>query len=487
MRVGIIALQHESNTFLPTPTTIESFAQGAILTGTAIRKEFGKAFHEVGGFFEGLAAEKITAVPIFLAWAMPGGKITGPTVKELIGRMTAELDLAGRLDGLLVAPHGAAVSQLHPDMDGYWLSLLRKRFGKNFPIIATLDPHANLSAKMAACDALIAYRTNPHLDQRDRGVEAARLMARRLRGECRPVTAAAFPPVAINIERQLTAQPPCKGLFELAERVRQQPGVLTCSIILGFPYADVNEMGSSVVVTTDGNQEQAQKFADSIAGYLVEHRAKFVGKLISIDQAIRKAARAEPPVCLLDMGDNVGGGSPGGGTLLLEALIKKKLGPAFCCLFDPESVGQANAGGVSRRLRMKLGGKTDNRHGPTLGLDVVVRGLYSGKFSEHQVRHGGKTHYDMGPSAVVETADGLQTILLTSRRMAPFSLSQLTSCKIDPTKFRILVAKGVHAPVAAYAPVCRTLIRVNTPGVTTADMTALEFKHRRRPLYPFEE
>jgi microcystin degradation protein MlrC len=65
-------------------------------------------------------------------------------------------------------------------------------------------------------------------------------------------------------------------------------------------------------------------------------------------------------------------------------------------------------------------------------------------------------------------------------------LNQLTSCGIDPQSFQILVAKGVHAPVAAYAPVCKQLIRVNTPGVTCADMRQLTYTHRRRPLFPFE-
>ena len=86
---------------------------------------------------------------------------------------------------------------------------------------------------------------------------------------------------------------------------------------------------------------------------------------------------------------------------------------------------------------------------------------------------------------MVRTDEGL-TLILTSLRMPPFSLGQITSCGLDPTEFQIIVAKGVIAPVAAYAPICRELIRVNTPGVTTADMVSLTYHHRRRPLFPFE-
>src|SRR5262249_31912304 len=157
--------------------------------------------HEVGGFFAGLAAEGIEAVPMFAARAIPSGTITGEAFRQLQEMLHGQLELAGPLDGLLVAPHGAAVCQDHPDMDGRWLTEVRRRFGPQFPIIGTLDPHGNLSqAMVGATNALIAYRTNPHLDQRERGIEAATLMARTLRGEVRPTQAAAFPPLIINIE-----------------------------------------------------------------------------------------------------------------------------------------------------------------------------------------------------------------------------------------------------------------------------------------------
>jgi microcystin degradation protein MlrC len=134
---------------------------------------------------------------------------------------------------------------------------------------------------------------------------------------------------------------------------------------------------------------------------------------------------------------------------------------------------------------MRLGGKTDQLHGDPLTGDFTVLGLYSGKFVEAAPRHGGWTECDQGPTAVVRGEHDL-TVMLTSQRMPPFSLQQLVSCGLDPSRFRLLVAKGVHAPVAAYQPICRSLIRVNTPGCTTADLTQLEFRCRRRPMFPFE-
>jgi microcystin degradation protein MlrC len=487
MRVGIIGLQHESNTFQGAPTTWENFEQGAILTGQRIVREYGEAHHEIGGFFQGLDDEGLEAVPIFFAWALPGGAVTARTLDRLLQTMLDQLKGAGELDGLLVAPHGAGVSESRPDMDGAWLRELRSRVGPQTPIVGTLDLHANLSEEMLhATNALIAYRSNPHLDQRERGHQAARLMARILRGEVRPTQAAAMPPVAINIERQGTAASPCRECFEALDDMLADRRVLSNSLLLGFPYADVREMGTSAVIVTNDDPDLAQSLAGEFAEYLTLRRHDFVGRYLEIDEAIEQAEKLPRPVGLLDMGDNVGGGSPGDGTLLLHALRRRGVSKAFVSLCDPAAVRKATRAGVGQQVALEMGGKADALHGEPVEANVRVRGLYDGNFSETQARHGGRTHYDMGPTAIAEI-DGGPTVMLTSNRVPPFSLQQLTSCGVDPQQFQIVVIKGVHAPVAAYAPVCSTLLRVNTPGLTTADMTTLNYQHRRKPLFPFED
>lgn len=492
MRVGIIGLAHESNTFISQPTTFAHFEQDILLTGEKVRAKFATAPHEIGGFLEGLAANGIEAVPIFSGRAMPFGVIEGEAFSRVLEIVWAELDKAhlggaGPLDGILVAPHGAAVSEIDRDADGYWLSLLRQRVGPALPIIGTLDPHGNLSQRMVdSANALVSYRSNPHLDQKARGLEAADLMARTLRGEIRPTMAAAFPPLAINIERQRTAEPHCRKLYALADEMLKRPGVLSDSVMLGFPYSDVEEMGSALIVVTDNDPQLARKTVDELAGWLWTHRQEFVGELLSIDDALARAATLPAPVCLLDMGDNVGGGSPGDSTFLIRALHERKFGPSCACLWDPESAAQATAAGVGARISMKIGGKTDKLHGEPLAAECIVVSLYDGKFREDQVRHGGFTEMDQGPSAVVRTDSGL-TLLLATRRIPPFSLKQLTSAGIVPGDYKYIVTKGVHAPVAAYEVACPSLLRVNTDGVTTADMGKLVFHHRRKPLFPFEE
>jgi microcystin degradation protein MlrC len=166
-------------------------------------------------------------------------------------------------------------------------------------------------------------------------------------------------------------------------------------------------------------------------------------------------------------------------------LFDRKAPRSFVCLFDPESALQASIAGAGATVPMRLGGKSDELHGPPLEGTFTVVSLHDGRFSESETRHGGFTHCDQGATAVVRSDAGL-TVMLTSKRMPPFSLQQIVSCGIDPGQYHILVAKGVNAPVAAYSPVCKHLIRVNTPGCTSADMTSLRFEHRRKPMFPFE-
>lgn len=373
-------------------------------------------------------------------------------------------------------------------MDGWWLTQLRQKIGDAVPLIVTMDPHVNLSrAMVAACDGLIAYRQNPHLDMRQRGEEAAGLMVRALRGEIRPVAAGCFPPVAINIERQLTFAEPMLSVHHELEKVRGLPGVLSASVALGFPYADIEDMGSAFVVVTDGDSSLAQEQADRLGHWLVENRERFRGEMVTPENALARAAVAAKPVGLLDMGDNMGGGAPGDSTVL--ARLCQGVGP-FRTLFylpDVESVEAAQAAGVGARLQLKIGGKMSMSPAPPLETEVTVIAFYDGNYTETQPRHGGKTGGCMGTTAVVSTDSGL-TIMLMSRRGGPNASAQpIYACGLHPEDFDIIIIKGVHAPVGAYAEICPTLIRVNTPGVTTADMETLNYKNRRKPLFPFEE
>jgi microcystin degradation protein MlrC len=486
MRCGILSLLQESNTFLPQLTTLADFEADVLVAGEPMRAQFENAPHELGGFFEGLTQNRIEAVPLLAARAVPYGVIAGEAFEQLMSQMFSALERAGRLDGVLVAPHGATVSETAPDADGYWLTELRRRVGPDVPIIGTIDPHANLSASIvAACDALIAYRTNPHVDQRRRGLEAAQLMSRTLRGDVRPTQAASYPPLAIGIDAQATGESPCRELFAGASQLAADPSVLAASIVLGFPYADVREMGSSALVVTDDNVQAAEGLSQRLGEEMWRHRRQFAVERLDVERAIRQAEALPKPVCLLDMGDNVGGGSPGDGVWIAEALLAQRGIRSLAVICDAHAAERARRIGVGNNAVLELGACSGAVSGRPLSAQFRVVSLHEGVFTETQAVHGGFTHFDQGPTAVVASDAGL-TVIITSRRTPPFSLAQITSCNLNPASFDMIAAKGVNAPIAAYSKVCTSFVRVNTPGYTAADMTTLEYRHRRQPMYPFE-
>ncbi len=486
-RVGIIGIYHESNTFIPEPTTLEHYQNQIFLLGEDVRTHYSHAHHEITGFFETLADADIEAVPIIFAHAAPWGKVSDEALDTIWKVVTDRLSEAGPLDGILAAPHGAGVNESRPDLDGWWLGKLRQIMGAK-PIIATMDPHVNLSpAMVSACDGMIAFRENPHLDQRQRGIEAAQMMVRTLRGEIRPVAAGAFPSLAINIERQLTFAEPMLSMKVELEAVRALPGVLAASVALGFPYADIADMGSAFVVVTDNDPPLAQAQADRLAKWLLKNRERFRGEMISPEDAMARITHAPKPVGLLDMGDNMGGGGPSDSTILARLCHESVDLKTLFYVPDRDCVEAAYAAGLGARLTMKIGGKLPMTPAPPIETEVTVISFHDGKYYETKPRHGGKTGGEMGPVAVVKADSGL-TIMLMSERGGPnFSAQPIMACDLRPEDFDVIIIKGVHAPVGAYAEICPTLIRVNTPGVTCADMETLIYHHRRKPLFPFED
>lgn len=490
MRIGIIGLLHESNTFSSQATTLEDFKHDVLVTGDDVIQRFDGVHHELGGFIQGLRQANdsgVRPIGLFAARALPSGVITKACFDTLVDQMFQTVENAGHLDGLLVAPHGATVSEEQADADGYWLSCLRQLVGEQIPIIGTLDPHANVSqAMIESCQALIAYRTNPHLDQSARGVEAADLLLRTISGEVHPTMAAVPLPLAISIDRQCTQETPLKEYCRRLDLQRQQAEVLSNSLMLGFPYADVEEMGSATVVVTDNDFELARHLALESAAELWQTRCQLRCTAPSLDEVWPEIVSHPDRICLLDMGDNVGGGSSADGTIVLEKFIANRLQAALVCIYDPESVETCSVAGPGSSVPLRLGGKTDRHHGATIQTRGHVVSLHDGWFREPHPRHGGFTEFNQGPTAIVRLDDG-PTVMLTSRRMVPFSLEQIRSCGLNPTDFKVLVAKGVNAPMAAYQEVCPTMIRIDTPGSTSANLFRLSYDHRTSPCFPWEE
>lgn len=482
-RIALLGIYHESNTFVPGHTTLDKFKQGRWLIGQQIVETYREAHHELGGAIEVFSKNKVELAPVFYAETTPGGVVTAEAFDELTRIMMEELEKNFPVDACYVVPHGAAVAANHRDMDGTWLAMLRKSVGDQVPIVGTLDPHANVSPLMInSTTALFPYSTNPHLDQRATGKKAAEFLLDILNQTINPLMHLLQVPVAISIEQQETAVEPCLGLYQFANELTKTQNILHVNIALGFPYADVHEMGTSVIVITNNDKQASILAAEQMCNYFLRNKQCFVSKKESITTIVDKIRENPKPVLLLDMGDNVGGGADGSSTYLLEALDNTQL-HVFTCVYSPAAVDVCTKHQLQEKFPLVFGANPETGEGYESTVTLISR--HEGRFTELEARHGGQVNYHMGPAFIIVNSQE-NTILIHSRRVPPFSLAQLTSCNIRPEDFDVIIAKGVVAPIAAYGPVCNSVIRVNSPGLTQADATKLSYKHRRKPLYPFE-
>jgi microcystin degradation protein MlrC len=307
-----------------------------------------------------------------------------------------------------------------------------------------------------------------------------------LRGEVRPRPALAKPPLLVNIMVHDTSREPLQAFLAEARDLERRPGILAVSLLPGFAYADVPQMGPSVVVVADGDAGLARRKADALAARLWEARDRLVAALPDAPTAVTRALAADRlPVVLVDTGDNVGGGSAGDGTVLLAELLRQGATDAVVCLYAPDEARQCAAAGVGRELSLTVGGKVDRLHGDPVAVTGRVRLLHDGTYVEPEVRHGGRRVNHMGQTAAVETA-GRNLLVLNSLRHPPFSLGQLTCLGIRPERQRVLVVKAAIAYRAAYEPIAGTIVEVDTPGLTAVNPRRFTYRHVRRPLYPLD-
>jgi microcystin degradation protein MlrC len=540
MRVAIGGIMHESNTFAPAVTPLTAFG---VRRGEEIVAAYQDTHHEVTGFLQAAAQCGLELVPTLFAGATPAGTVAADAFEALVGELIERLRQARPLDGILLALHGAMAVEGFPDGDGEVVRRVREALGPELPIMVTHDFHANISDQLVTLTtALVVYKTNPHVDQRARGLQAAHVLARTLRGEGKPVQALARPPMLWNILHQNTSREPLRPIMEVAAALEQEPGVLAASVAGGYQYADVFEVGPSVVVVTDNDSAKASALAERLSQRLWDARDQLTIDLPGLAKAVRRATsplqgqgRQDPlegtgtpllsgrgqravseatvgeesfPVVLVDMGDNIGGGSAGDSTFLLTELMRQSAQGWVMVLADPAAVAVCARAGVGQSVSLTVGGKTDTLHGPPVPVTGRVRSLHEGTYEDWQVRHGGQRRYDQGLTAVVEVRNEGRRVrgdekrqsephasslvphpylVLTSRRHPPFSLEQLVSLGIRPERQRILVVKAAIAYRAAYEPIAARIIEVNSPGLTCIDPAVFTYTRARRPLWGLSE
>jgi microcystin degradation protein MlrC len=483
-RVGILGIYHESNTFSIGTTTWSDFADGHLFYGSEIITRYEQAHHEIGGFIEGMASAYVELIPIFFADIIPGGRIDKLTYERLKAELLKALEAALPLDAIYVAAHGAAVSDGIRDVDGDWLQAIRNQVGHYIPVVGSLDPHANVSVGMQnATDGLIAYTTNPHLDQKLTGWKVADLLKRMLFDQLLIKQELIQFPAVISLEQQETDVDPCRSLYREVRELLNMEEIINHSIVLGFPYADVEEMGTSLILITE-TSFQTDDLKIELKKLFQRYFSQFVGTKIEIDDILTKRNHYQKPVLLLDMGDNVGGGAQGNSSFLLDAIEDAGLNKACICIYDPVSVEKVIKHVPGDWLLLNF--KGINSSNGNMPYFVSVQEIKQGKFTEPTPKHGGQVQYDMGQTVLVKTSlDNF--IVITSKRVPPFSSEQLRIFDIALEELDWIIAKGVNAPIAAYKDICLIHLKVHTPGECNADVTQFKYQYRRKPMFPFEQ
>ena len=484
MRVAVGGIYHESNSFFSQSMTMAGFLQGQYHVGADIIPNWTGTGSEMAGFLEAASRFDFEVVPTVMAYGVPSGTVTAETFEELTQELLSRLRLAGPLDGVLLSLHGAMVSERHADADGEILSRVRELVGEVVPVLATVDCHANLTRRMLRfADVIVGYKTYPHIDQKERGLEAGTILNRMLREGLRPKMEMRRRPLLPHILRQATERPPMSEIMSEAQVCERTAGVISISVIDGFAYTDVPESGFAVLVVGE-ESEAAGTVAEQLAERVWQRRSEFRCELSNSGEAVT-SAMSEPrgPVVLVNVGDNVGAGTPGDGTVLLAELLRQGARGALVLLCDADAVAECEKAGVRKRVTVKVGAKQDTLHGAPVEISGTVRLLSDGIFTNVGPMREGIVE-DQGRTAVVNTGGVL--VVLTERRQPMWNLEQLHSLGIEPSRLQIVVVKAAIAYRAAYLPIAAKIIEVDTPGLSAADIRRFHYVHLDRPMYPLD-
>jgi len=493
IRIAIAGISHESNSFNLTKATLADFEGEDALSGN--RKLWlettSKSSMNASGMIAAAAKYGVELYPIHFYQATPRGPVDDKGFDTMVSRIVDGLKKGPAYDGVLLVLHGAMVVDSYPSGDAEIVRRVRQAMGPKFPIGVTHDFHANVDpAIIANANVVITGKECPHLDTKERGFQTAEILIRMIKGEVKPVQALVKPPMMLNLIFHDTYRLPLKAIVDASKETEKLPGVLAVSIPGGYQYGDVPSMGPSVVVITDNDPALAKREAERLGAMLWGIRDQLKFDLPDPAKAVRMAMESAAfPVTLLDTGDNVGGGGAGDSTFLLAELVKQKAEGWAIPIFDPEAVRKAVSAGIGQPFELPVGGKTDKMHGEPVLIRGRVKSLHDGKFVETEVRHGGYRYWDAGLTAVIEvegsTRDLPNLLVLNTRRTVPLSIHQLVSVGVYPEREKILVAKGTIAPLAAYEPVSKRLITVDSGGACAVNPARFTYKMAKK-LYGFE-
>ena len=485
MRIAVGCIGHETNTFSPVVTTLDNFKKGSYHSGDEIITAFRGTRTITGGFLDVTEQLNLQPVPLLWTFATPSGMVEHTAYEALKAEFLDLLQNAGELDGVLLDLHGAMVTDELEDAEGDLIQAVREFVGETW-IVTTLDLHANITAQMADhSDVIIGFDTYPHVDCYERGFEAGQLLFGMNAGKIQPTMAYRQLPLLTAPPAQCTMKPPMTDVLKALHALETKPGVVTATLSMGFPFADITDAGVSILVTTNSDMALAEEYADQFASRIWEMREQFTFNLHTVESAIELANQTDgKPMILADGADNPGGGGPCDGTTILQKFIAADVQDAVIAVIaDPESVAQAIAAGVGNRAQLNVGGKTDTQHGAPVALTGYVKTLSDGRFTLKGPMGRG-TMGNMGRTAVIQV--GGVEIILTERRIQPYDAEVLRSVGIEPQTRQLIALKSAVHFRADYTPIAHQILDVDTPGVHSPNLFNYDYQKLRRPIYPLD-
>jgi len=504
LRIAIGGFGAESNAFsVESPVSI---SREPVSGRDLILRNEGKKT-VIGGFLDVLEEAGADVLPTLRVFWGATGIVAKRDYERFKTEIVETIRRAGKIDGILLDLHGAMLAEDVPDAEGVLLSEIRGAVGDKVPIMAVLDLHGNITdLKIQMADALLGYKTNPHVDLYERARKTAQLLLAVLTGKKEPVMRLKrLPMLGPNLGMSTWAYRPedekCLPFSRIMSSVsalEDQPGMLDMSVFVGFPYADIPECLTSVLAISDGEPRLAQEMAQRVAEMVWERRHEFVDlrPLVPVDDAVERAMNApRGPVILVDVADNSGGGAPCDNTVILEALIRKDAEDAVVPIRDPEAVSLAMASGVGSLLELDVGGKIDKRFYKPVRVKARVKALSDGRYVIRGPHHGGYMtremllpkdawrSADVGKTALLEV-EGVEIIVSEGR--VGMEQDYYKAAAVDPAQRKIVVVKSAQAHRASFESIAKLIIEVDTPGSVSPSYRGLTFKNIPRPVFPLD-
>ncbi len=483
MRVAVAGFVHETNTFSPQPATRARFEEAdgwpPLVTGEDLVPALDGANLAAAGFLDAARSNGAEVVPLLWCSAVPSGPVTKDAYETIVARILEHLKAAGPVDAVYLDLHGAMVADHARDGDGATLAAIRSAVGPDRLVVASLDLHANVSQTMLeASDALVAFRTYPHVDMAETGrrtFETLQALLPDVRRGNRPARHLGRIPFLIPLVCQSTDSQPGRRLYAQLPEVGDS-AVYTTSLAMGFPPADTRETGPSVLSYAK-NPQSARAAVSKVLDQVVAAESEFAVTLYDPEAAIREALRlaeeAGGPVVIADTRDNPGAGGAGDTTgLLLAADEVGAEGVTLGVLADEDTARQAVEAGVGSEISVVLGGRSDGR--PYRGTARVLA-VGDGRFTATGPMFGG-SEMNLGPMAALRC--GCVTVAVSSRRMQAADRSMFRHVGIDPDVQSVVVVKSSVHFRADFAH-AKAIIVADAPGLNPVDHDLLPYRHLR--------